>query len=362
MQNITRNTSFFLESYTPHGLCSYFDGLYNVDGVKSVHLVAGGVRSASSMLIKLVTDALTNQGLCAHIISNPLCTHQPDAVYFPELDACLSNGGESGAFSVKYPIASQSVVSLSPCFDNGEIKRNSQEIKQLFREERAAKLRASGFLSAAHSLMNDSRIISKRCVDADKLSRYTSRLARRELDGRQGVRGREHRRFLSSVTPNGIETYTQSLRNLCRRFYIFSDRYGAVTDYVMGVLKEHALNGGYDVIACYCPMSGGFSVEHLIVPELELCFFSDRSYHSADFIDHRKISSNRFADATVLSEHKKRLRFNKKGAKEMLAEAVKLLSQAEGIRKQLDIIYFSALDKSALCEMADKITYELLNN
>lgn len=361
MDSILKKTNFFLEAYTPHGLCSFFDGFYNSDRARNVYLIAGGLNSVSSMLIKLVSDNVTSQGFCAHQISNSLCSHQLDAVYFPELGACLSNGGERGAFSVQYPLVSENVVSLSPCFDNDIIKENAQDITQMFKEEKSVKLRASGFLSAAQSLINDSKIIQRKCIDVGKISRYASRLARREFENKQGTKGREYRRFLSSITPRGVETYTQTLLNLCERFYIFSDRYGAVTDYLLGIIKEYAVDCGYDVISCYCPMSGGFSVEHLIVPELSLCFFSDKTYHSAEFIDHRKVSSNRFTDLDLLSGHKKRLCFNKKGANEMLGEAVKLFLTAENIRKRLDFIYFSCLDKSALCAKADKITDEILN-
>lgn len=362
MDNILKKTNFFLEAYTPHGLCSFFDGLYDTDRARNVYLITGGINSASSMLIKLVSDNITSQGFCAHHISNALCSHQLDAVYFPELGACLSNGGERGAFSVQYPLASENVVSLSPCFDNDSIKENSQDIKRMFKEEKSVKLRASGFLSAAQSLINDTKIIQRKCIDADKISRYTSRLARREFDNKQGAKGREYKRFLSSVTPRGVETYTQTLLNICERFYIFNDCYGAVTDYILGVIKEYVLTCGYDVISCYCPMSGGFSVEHLIVPELSLCFFSDKTYHSAEFIDHRKVSSNRFTDIKLLSEHKKRLCFNKKGANEMLKEAVQLFATAENLRKRLDFIYFSCLDKVAVCAIADRITEEILSN
>ena len=206
MDGILKKTNFFLEAYTPHGLCSFFDGFLNADSSRKTYLITGGINSASSMLIKLVSDNIVSQGFCAHRISNALCSHQLDAVYFPELNICLSNGGERGAFSVQYPLATENVISLSSCFDNDIIKENSQDIRQMFREEKSVKLRASGFLSAAQSLINDSKIIQRKCIDTDKISRYTSRLARREFDNKQGAKGREYKRFLSSVTPRGVET------------------------------------------------------------------------------------------------------------------------------------------------------------
>lgn len=361
MDNILKKTNFFLEAYTPHGLCSFFDGFYSADKAHTVYPVTGGIASACSMLIKLVSDNITSQGFSAEQISNTLCSHQLDGVYFPELDVCLTNVGERRVLSEKYPLACENVVSLSSCFNCDIIGENSQDIKLMFKEENREKLRAVGFLSAACSLMNDSRTIERKYMDTDKIFRYVSRLVRREFENKRSKSGREYKRFLSSITPKGVETYTQTLLNLCERFYIFNDRYGAVTEYLMGLIKEYAIGYGYDVIACYCPMSGGFSVEHLIIPELELCFFSDKTYHSCDFTDCRKISSNRFVDIKALSENKKRLSFDRKGANEMLGEAVKLFSSAESIRKRLDFIYFSCLDKSALCSTADKITNEILS-
>lgn len=362
MDSISKKTNFFLDAYTPRGLCSFYAGFYSADKAHTAYLITGGIASVCSMLIKLVSDNITSQGFSAEQISNPLCSHQLDAVCFPELNVYVSNGGERRAFSEKYPLAHENVVSLLPCFDGDIIKKNSQDIMQMFREEGREKLRATGFLSAALSLMNDSRMIERRYMDSDKILRYASRLARRELGKRRSKNGREYKRFLSSITPNGVETYTETLLTMCRRFYVFSDRYGAVTEYLMELIKEYAISGGYDVIACYCPMSGGLSAEHLIIPESELCFFSDKAYHSAEFAENRKISSNRFVDIKAMTESKKRLSFDRKAANEMLGEAVKLFSSAESIRKRLDFIYFSCLDKSALCSAADKITSEILSN
>ena len=361
MDNILRKTNFFLEAYTPHGLCSFFDGFYDADKLRSIYLVTGGISSIGSMLIKLVSDNLSEQGFVAHQISNPLCSHQLDAVYFPELEVCISNGGERGVVSAQCPIATEQVVSLAPCFDCEGIKENYHDIKRMFSEVKSIKLRASGFLSAAQSLINDSKIIERKYMDTDKITRYVSRLVRREFAAKQGRKGRDYKRFLSSLTSKGVETYTQTLLNLCERFYIFNDRYGAVSDYLIGLIKNHALGCGYDVISCYCPISGGFSVEHLIVPELSLCFFSDKIYHSAEFVEHRKISFNRFVDLNFLRDHKKRLSFDKKGANEMLGEAVKLFATAESIQKRLDFIYFSHLDKAGIYALGDKIADEILN-
>ena len=361
MDNISQRVSFFLETYTPQGLCSFFKDLYSDDVTKSIYQITGGIASVCSMLMKLVADNVVEQGFSVLQISNPLSSHYLDAVYFPQLNTALSNGGENNIMSGRYPVVVEKVVGLSPCFDRGIISENAHNIKQMFDEEKREKLRAIGFLSAAYSLMNDGRMIEQKYMDVDKIYRYASRLARREFGSKLSKNGREYRCFLSSITSRGVEIYSNTLLNLCDRFYVFNDRYGVVAECIVGFIKEYALSYGYDVIACYCPMSSGGSVEHLIVPELELCFFSDKAYHSADFVDCRKVSSNRFVDIKALSENKKRLSFDRKGADEMLGEAVKLFSSTENIRKRLDLIYFSCLDKSALSAAADRITDEILN-
>ncbi len=358
MDGIFEKTNFFLESYTPGGLRSFFDEFYSPEAVGRVYHIAGANGSVASMVVRLVADNVEQRGYCVQSVSNPLCSHQVDAVYFPQLNTCISNGGERGVLNSKYPVATDEVVSLCDCFDREILQENADKIKRMYDEYEHFKKKSVGFMTAAQALMNDSREIAYRYVNADKVFRYASRLARREFPLKDGRQGRESRCFLSSITARGVETHTRTLSNLCDRFFIFNDRYGAVSGMVIEILKTYALANGYDVIACYCALSGG--VEHLVVPELKVCFFSDCAYHSADFIDRRKINYNRFTDVESLNEHKKRLSFNRKGIREMLNEAVKFLEECENIRKRLDFIYFSCLDKSRLMAVADNITEQIL--
>ena len=359
MDGIFEKTNFFLESYTPQGLCSFFDELYKSENVRRAYLVTGGISSACSMLIKLVADSAQQRGLCAHRISNALCSHQLDGVYFPQLGVCLSDGGERGIVAPRYPVVTEEICSISECFDSAQLREGSQDMKCLYDERDQLKARASGFMTAAQALLNDSRSIARRYMDSEKVHRYASRLARREFPIRDGRRGREYRRFLSSVTARGVETYSHTLAGLCDRFYIFCDRYGAVNELLMGLVRDYALSAGYDVISCCCAMS--LTVEHVIVPELELCFFSDKTYHSSDFIDQRKINYNRFTDVGAMSQYKKRLSFNRRGAEEMLSEAIGLLGAAESIQKRLDFMCFSCMDKAKLSSIADRITDEIIS-
>ena len=359
MDGIFKKTNFFLESYTSHGLCSFFDELYEPDSVRRAYLVTGGISSACSMLIRLVTDSAEQRGLCTHRISNALCSHQLDAVYFPQLGVCLSNGGERGIVAPRYPVTAEEICSISECLDSAKLREGAQEIRRLYDERNQLKARASGFMTAAQALINDSRSIARRYMDSEKVHRYASRLARREFPAREGHRGREYRRFLSSVTARGVEAYSHTLAGLCERFYIFCDRYGAVNELLMELIRDYALSAGYDVISCYCAVS--MTVEHVIVPELELCFFSDKTYHSSEFIDKRKINYNRFTDIKAMSECKKRLSFNRRGAEEMLSQAVGLLGAAEGMQKRLDFMYFSCMDKARMSSIADRITKEIMS-
>ncbi|MBR5272349.1 MAG: hypothetical protein IKU25_03010 [Clostridia bacterium] len=360
MDEIFEKTSFFLESYTPDGLCSFYDELYDPDTVRKAYLITGGISSVTSMLVKLVADNVEQRGFCAQRISNPLCTHQLDGAYFPQLNTCISNGGERGVVATKYPVATEEICSLSDCFDADFLRENSQDMKRLFNECEGLKKRAVGFMAAAQALMNDSKEIARKYMNTEKMFRYASRLARREFPFVEGRQGREYKRFLSSITSNGVETYSRTLENICERFYVYCDRYGAVSGFLMELIKNYALTSGYDVISCYCTMSGGCTVEHLIVPELKLCFFSDRVYHSADFTDKRKVNFVRFTDVKALSEYKKRLSFNRKGVNEMFGEAIKLLDDADNVQKRLDFIYFSCLDKVKFSCVADRITAEIL--
>ena len=361
MHSFGVNTNFFLESYTPVGLVSFFDSFYNSSKIKRTYLITGTLGAVDSVLIQKVTDKVTALGVSAQKISNALCSSQLDAVYFEGLDVCLLNGGETGRIRQNFPVAAEKTVSLTDTVNCGAIEQNANEIKKLFCEEAGAKKRAAGFLSAASTMLTDTKELAKRCTDFEKIARYASRFARRELPVIRGKRGREYKRFLSSITYRGIETYTSTLRAVCSDFRIISDAYGASCEYLLGLLKGYVLGSGYDVVSCYCPMSNGISTQHLIVPEKKLCFFSENSYHPADFSQVRRISANRFTDLKALSQHKKRLRFNARAANEMIAEAVKLLALSENARNKLRLIYLSCTDETKLMRFAERISSEIIS-
>ncbi|MEG1773937.1 MAG: hypothetical protein RR320_03685, partial [Oscillospiraceae bacterium] len=66
-----------------------------------------------------------------------------------------------------------------------------------------------------------------------------------------------------------------------------------------------------------------------------------------------------FTDKAVLSTRKKRISFNKKAARQMIAQAQTLLGEAGEAHRRLEAIYTPAMDFSAVDALTDRLIQRL---
>ena len=106
--------------------------------------------------------------------------------------------------------------------------------------------RCRKFMSAAASLLGDSTRIAQDCTDVPKVIRTAERIADREFAGLHPGRGKEKRRFLSAITPEGPVIFHQTLQTLCSRIYAIEDEYGAASRLLLAELRGRALAAGLE--------------------------------------------------------------------------------------------------------------------
>ena len=110
---------------------------------------------------------------------------------------------------------------------------------------------------------------------------------------------------------------------------------------------------------CYCPLFPTAKIEHVIIPELKLCFFTETSSHFSLDTEEKTVHSTRFLNREGLSEIKQVLKFNEKTSSEMISEAVKKISIAKGVHDRLEDYYIRATDFSVIEEMTEKLMKEI---
>ena len=161
------------------------------------------------------------------------------------------------------------------------------------------------FLGAAGSLLGDTYRIALDATSATKVVKAAGRIAQNEFRHAPGGRGKESVRFLSAVTNKGITLFSETADALCDRIYLVEDAYGASSRLLLNALRAQALESGFDLYTCYCPLAPFEKLEHLFLPELRLGFMSKSDHLDPQIEPYKIIRARRFTDAGALKKSRK---------------------------------------------------------
>ena len=344
MQNTPTPIRFFMGANTPGGFVGYLDDLYDpADGWRA-YLIKSGPGTGKSSLMRRVLEQMANRGLEAEAI---FCSSDPDSldgVRIPALKACIVDATAPHVIEPKYWGAVEQIVNLSACMDARRLHESAPQIMEATAACSALHARCRKFLGAAASLLGDSCRIAASYTDPEKILRSAARIAAREFGGRAAQPGKETRRFLSAVTPQGLLTFHGTLQALCPRIYSLEDEHGASSRLLLEELRRRALEAGLDVISCACPLSPSDKLEHLLVPSIGVGFTTSNPWHKADFPVFRRIHAARFTDTEGLRSRRQILSFNRRAARELLNEAVSIAAEAKRVHDTMEQFHIAAMD------------------
>lgn len=255
----------------------------------------------------------------------------------------------------KYPGAFEQLVDLSVCWNEHLLFLAREEIMTLATKIGRCHEHCCRFLGAAGSLGGDTYRIALDATDSAKVARASERIAAVEFRGGKGQRGQESVRFLSCVTNKGLTLFEDTAKELSERIYLIDDAYGAASRLLLASIREHALESGFDIICCYCPLSPFEKLEHIFIPALGLGFMTANDFHRPNVEPYRIIRSRRFTDPEQLSRSRKRIAFNKKAEAQMLQQAARLLSEAKELHDRLEQCYTAAMDFNRVDEVCAKV-------
>ena len=341
---MTQNTyHFFMSAYTPNGFVSHFGELANPEKYKRTYLIKGGVGSGKSTIIKK-TAAHLSQG--AENIELIHCSLDPTS-----LDAAILNENTSvvdatppHSIEPKLPGVYERIISLYDCFDNDKLKRSEGEITKLKAAEEMHKSRAQSFIRAAGLLLSSNESIAARCIDAEKLTNFITRLCLRELKSPKTYRGEERKRFLSTINEDGVFMFTDTAKKICDRLFIIDDPNSTVSGIILSSVLESAKNMGHTVYSCACPMSKSGRIEHLFIPELSLGFMTSNKFHPIDIEHYKTIHTARFMDREAMKKYSTRASFQRKAAAQLLCEAASFIKMQKETHSAIEEYYKDACD------------------
>ncbi len=338
-----KTADFFLGANSPTGFTSYFSELTDPSLTDHCYIIKGCPGSGKSTMMKKTAARFAGKD---SLVERIHCSSDPDsldAVILHDSRAILADGTLPHAIEPKLPVVYEKIVSLFDCFNTELLSARRAAAMETDRKIKDCHKRCCCYLAGAAMLLEDNCRTAAECTDYLKIQRLAQKLAAKELPQKKGVAGIERKRLLSAVTPKGIVAFSGSVTALCDKIYLIKDEYAASSTALLRALKVLALESGYEVFACYCPLDQQNKLEHLLIPELSLGFVTENSYFQPELEPYRVIHFSRFTDKNRLKQKKQRLSFNKRAAKEILEEAVKSLVKAKAFHDELEEIYQSGV-------------------
>ena len=352
--------SFFFGANNKIKYSSLYDELYNPFEKGNHIILKGGPGTGKSTFMRRIAEKLEKEGL---FVERGFCSADPtslDVVAAPEINFSIFDGTSPHVVDPIMPGVSEHIVDLGVAWRRELLKENIRAIGDLTRTNRQLHDKTAEFMHVGAQLETQSAIISSKFIDEEKLQRFTLRLANRLLPNKKSnEKGRVHKRFLSAVSPDGIAVQHDTIVALSEEIITIRDEYGTVSPYITSYICDCAVEKGYDVYACYCPLFPRFKMEHIIIPELKIAVFTENSYHYSVDDEGKRINATRFYDKNIFAENKEKLVFLKKAKKEIIDEAVRKVSLAKDIHDKLEAYYVSATDFDVINEIGEKIISKL---
>lgn len=358
--NVMKNlySKYFLAANSCEGFISYFDSAYNeADGWRA-YIIKGGPGTGKSSFMKYI--AAKAHDLHLSVILCP-CSSDPDsldAVIIPDKKIIVFDGTSPHMVEPKFAGAVETILDFGKFWDEKLLEQNRKEIIEATLFNKALHRTASGYLKAVGPLIKDNLSTAANHCNKQKVQAFAANLCKQYLKTSQKS-PYEWVRFLGGTTPKGVICFSETALEECENTVIIKDEYGFVSNTILEIIRNKALDQGYEIITVKNPFLPSVLTDGIIIPALSLCFV--REYEFAHYkTDCRRIHARRFMNASGVAQNKLRLKFNKKAYREFLASASQTLAQAKNSHDILEKYYIKAMDFESLTLFAKEFANDML--
>ena len=349
---------FFLGANSCTGFISYFEDSFKPDDYRA-YLIKGGPGTGKSSLMKYLANYAIERGeepiLCP-------CSSDPyslDGIIFEKSKIVILDATAPHTVEPKLPGAKEQIINLGDFWNSEKLYLKRKEIAAATAKNRLLHKTCSGYLLGCGQLLNGMLSATHAITDEPRAKAAALKLAKKHIPKRL-INGSETTRFLQGITPLGIVTYADTIKNFYLNRIIISDPYGNVSNIFMKTIRDYALNSGFDIITVRNAFLPEKLIDHILIPSLSLAFITENSVFSLES-NERRIHARRFMDIKALNGMRQRLNLRKKIARELIGAACETLSLAKLTHDKLEKYYIDAMDFEAVSLYAAALSKELFN-
>lgn len=358
--DIAKQPTYFLAANSGQGFYSKFSESYDAHDGWKAYVIKGGPGTGKSSLMKYIAQKALILGIKVEICP---CSSDPkslDAVIFPTIKKVILDGTAPHVVEPKYPAVCEQIINLGQFWDETELEGSEKELLKLYAFNSTYHKKASQYIITAGKLISYNFGIELAATDIDKVFAFASRLAKNNIPEKKNKKPSEWVRFLGGITPEGMIFYGNTIDDMDCRKVIISDKYGAVSGIIMSVLRDAALDNGYEIITLKNEILPHDMIDHVIIPELSIAFCRENGQNKF-LSDERRIHARRFIDSGELAANRQKLAFNRRVAKELLQSACDNLKKAKAVHDQMERYYIDIMDFEAMNLYALKIADKILS-
>ena len=327
---------FFLGANTCDGFVSLYPRLQKEED-RPLYVLKGGPGCGKATCIRALSEALGGAREFIH------CCSDPGSLDGAVLESCaVVDGTAPHVQEPLFPGSDGDYLTLPPLLDREGLRQKAGALYALKAASGVHYAGAYRLLAAAQKAREERRQAAASLLTGDP-ARRAAGLLRREVPRQEGP-GRERRRFLEGIGPEGWVCLSHTVNGQFDRVIALRDGFGLGAG-LLDALRAGALARGQEVYACMDPLEPS-RLRHLLLPGCSLAFVTadGRPGPEAD----RAIRVDAMLRADALRQSRGRLRLLAKVEGELLAEAVEHIAAAHALHDRMEALYRPHVDVGAM--------------
>jgi len=347
----------FLGANSGEGFYSLYDQLLH-GRFDELLIIKGSPGCGKSSFMRAVAQELSAAGWEPVYVN---CSGDPDSLdgaLFPAHKTGLADGTSPHVLEPAYALASERYLDLTRFCSMEAVREARAEIVARTDACQAAYADAYRALRAANALSAERRAAVRAAMDFDRLTRRIDAIARRELHGKPGKRGRVDYAFLGGMTHKGELCRFDTVDALCPRVYELADSCGLAARALERV-RDAAAEAGHDVLVCPDP-DRPREAQHVLIPAAGLAFVTSTARLPYPGEAYRRLRVEAMAEAKLTRAEKARLRFTGRVERLLREEAEDALRRAKREHDALEAAYHPFIDFDSVSALAAEEARRLL--